>query len=417
MVKSRGFFLSVIIVLLFSPSILSAAYLYPGSAGLQPLAVIEPATPDGLFHSWTGEIDQSGRSNLGMSLDFLRNPENNEDWDLILSTTGSLRSGEKVLYGITIPSIIRDPEFNESDLLDLRAFARMKLLGNTPGFGVSGELSAILPTARENMLYPFTLDSPVVGIRLAFFGGTELVRLGLNLGYQSYLQTETGDDSDILYSVWMEKDLNGPWSMTAEFSTSKHSHTGSPGDDDVSDSSILLGIRRAHSERMNFGVAVGTGIGGDRSADIRMTTLATLKFGTVEEKKIERKKVEKKKTIKEEKRAERKEKEPVKDKRIEAPPPGAIVVVMLGEEITSKETEQRITRALQMKGYATGKDPKPGVKNIGRNVLYYMPGMLEKALGVSRDLVSGGHLKDLQIEESKIRLPGSWLLLILGGEK
>ena len=32
------------------------------------------------------------------------------------------------------------------------------------------------------------------------------------------------------------------------------------------------------------------------------------------------------------------------------------------------------------KGYATGRDPDPGVKSTGRNILYYMPGMLEQAI-------------------------------------
>jgi len=417
MKRSHLFFLSVVFVVFGSPSILSAGYVFPGSAGLQPLAIIEPAAPDSLFRSWTGEIDRSGRSNLGLSVDFLRNPEASDDWDEIVAMTGSFRPKRRFLYGFTIPCIIRDPEFSESDLLDLRGFARMKLLGNAPGYGVSGELSAILPTARENPTYPFTLDSPVIGVRLAFFGGTTEMRLGMNFGFQSYLDSESGDDSDTLYSAWLEKGLSGPWSMTAEFSGSRHDHSGAPADDDASDASILFGVRRAHSERFNFGVAAGSGIGGDRSADILVTAMATLKFGIVEKEKTERVKIEEKKTLKEEKKVQKPEKEVVKPKKTAAPPPGTIVVVMIGEGITGKETEKRITRALQLKGYATGKDPKPGVKNTGRNVLYYMPGMLQKALGVSRDLVSGGHLKDLQVEESKVRLPGSWLLLILGGEK
>ena len=414
--RSRLFFLSVALALFGSPSILSAGYVYPGSAGLQPLAIIEPATPDSLFHSWTGDIHRNGRSNLGASLNFLRNPDDSEDWDEILAVTGSFRSGERFFYGFTIPYIIRDPEFNESGLLDLRGFARIQLLGSSSGFGASGELSAILPTAKENASYPFTLDSPVMGVRLAFFGGTGETRLGMNFGYQRYVNTDSGDDSDTLYSAWMERDLSGLWSMTAEFSGSRHDHSGPPGDDNVLDACLLLGVRGAPSDKVNFGIAAGSGIGGDRSADILVTALATLKFGTVE-KKAEERKIERKKTFEEEKKVQKPEKEVVQRKKMATPPPGTIVVVMIGEGITGKETEKRITQALQLKGYATGKDPKPGVKNTGRNVLYYMPSMLEKALDVSRNLVSGGHLKDLQVEESKVRLPGSWLLLILGGEK
>lgn len=418
MTKSGAFFLSVVLVLL-SPSILFADYDYQEFVGFMPLAVIEPTTPDGLFQSWTGEINRNGRSNLGISLDFMRDPDNSNNWDEIFTLTGSLRSGEKLLYGIMIPYIIRDAEFNESDLLDLRAFARMKLLGSTSGFGISGELSAILPTARENPdpTYPFTLGSPVAGVRLAVSGGTSEMRLGLNLGYQIYLQTESGDDSDMLYSAWLEMYLNGPWSMTAEFSGSRHSHTGPPGDDNVSDSIVLLGIRRAHSKKANFGIAAGSGMSGDRSADIRVKALASWKFGVVEERKLAKRKVEEKDTVQEKKKVETKAKEVVRDKRTTAPPPSAIVVVMIGEGITSRETEKRITKVLKKSGYATGTDPRPRIKGTGRNVLYYMPGMQEKALNVSKVLISGGHLKVLQVKESKVRLPGNWLMLILGGEK
>jgi hypothetical protein len=428
--KRSGFFrLAVFLTILFSPAIISAGYLYPGSAGYQPLAVIEPATPDGLFHSWTGEIERAGRTNLGAKLDSLRNADNSKDWDEIFSITGSIRRGERLMYGVTIPYIVRDPEFNESDLLDIRAFARMRLMGNAPGSGISGELSAILPTAKDNDIYPFTLDSPVIGARLAFSGSTGKTRLGLNVGYQNYLNTETGDDSDLIYSTWLEKDLDGPWVFVAEVYGSQHSHSGEPGDDEVSDNYFLAGIRRIHSEKTNFGISASSGLGGDSAADLCITVLATVKLGTVEKKAVERKKVEKIKKVEEKKvepvkeieperkEVEEKKKEVAPEKVTPAPAPGAIVVVMIAEGITSGETEKRITKALQKEGFATGTDPNPGIRSTGRNVLYYMPGMQERALSVSKALIAGGHLKDLRIEESKVRLPGGWLLLMPGGEK
>ncbi len=426
MKKPGVFFLAAILSALFIPSVVFAAYVYPGSAVLQPLAVIEPSTPDGLFHSWTGEIDRAGRSNLGITLDFLRNEENSDDWDEILSVTGSFRRGNKLLFGFTIPYIVRDPEFNESDLLDLRAFARMRLVGSSPGFGISGELSASVPTAKEGDLYPFTLDSPVVGVRLAFFGGAGETRVGAAFGYQSYLESETGDDADLLYNLWFEKRLNTPWSLIAEYSGSKHNHSGPPGDDEVSDGHVLIGLRSAYSSRTNFGIGVGTGVGGDSFADILVTAKATVRFGAVEGKKRERKVGKKKAAAKPEtvaltpaaKKPEAAVPAPaVKKPALVAPAPGSITVVMIAEGVAGGDTEKRITRALQQKGYATGKDPKPGIKSSGRNVLYYMPGMQEKALGVSRTLISGGHLKDLRVEESKVALPVNWLLLMLGGEK
>jgi hypothetical protein len=414
--------------MLISPAVLWANYLYPGSAGYQPLAIIEPSTPDGLFHSWTGEMERAGRTNLGAKLDFLRNSENSEDWDVIFSATGSFRWGNNLLFGFTIPGIVRDPEFNESDLLDVRAFARKRLMGSARGFGISGELSAILPTAREDMPYPFTLGSTVVGARLAFSTGADEMRYGLNLGYQNYLQTESGSDSDLTYSTWLEKDLNGPWLFVAEIYGSQHSHSGPPGNDNVMDNYLLAGVRRIHSEKINFGIAASTALGGDSAADFRVTALATMKFGEVEERPVEERKVEEVKKVEEIEKIEEKKVEPeriveeekkeVAPKKITpAPAPSAITVVMIAEGITDAQTQKRITKALQREGFATGTDPNPGIKSTGRNILYYMPGMKERALTVSRALVAGGHLKDLRIEESKVRLSGGWLLLIPGGEK
>jgi hypothetical protein len=94
-----------------------------------------------------------------------------------------------------------------------------------------------------------------------------------------------------------------------------------------------------------------------------------------------------------------------------------MVVIMIAEGVVSAETERRITQALQKEGVATGRDPNPGIRSTGRNVLYYRPGMKEQALSISRTLVTGGHLKDLQVEETRKKMPGGWMLLLLGGEK
>ena len=298
MLKGRAFSFSVFLALLLIPPTVSADYLYPGTAGFQPLAVIEPVTPDSLFYSWTGEVDRGGKTNLGVSIDFLRNTDNSDDWDLIFSATGAFRSGERLLYGITVPYIIRDPEFNESDLLDLRAFARMVLLRGASGFNVSGELSAIFPSASQGATYPFTLDSPVAGARFALSGRARDMRLGANIGYQKYLQSETGQDSDLLYSLWVERPLQGPWNLAVEYTGSTHTHSGAPGDDKVSDAYISVGVNREQSEKMALGLAAAAGVGGETPADLRVKASLTVKLGTVEKKKVEKrakKKIDRKK--------------------------------------------------------------------------------------------------------------------------
>ena len=405
------------LLLVFLPGVVPADYLYPGSAAFQPLAIMEPATPDSLFHTWTGDLERGGLQNLGLSMDFLRNADDSGDWDVIFATTGSFRFGERLLLGVTAPFIIRDPEFNESELLDLRLFARMRLLGRTPSLRVSGELSAILPTAGEGDLFPFTLDSPVVGARLAFAGGSAKSRAGATVGYQNYLATESGTDTDLLYGVWMEKNLQGPWNLVAEIHGSKHTHSGVPGNDEVSDNYFQVGVRRAYSEKVDLGLAVGNGIGGDAAADMRMTAMATVRFGTVKakvkEKKVRKEKVRKEKVV---------SKEPEKKKEVAilktpVKPYSGVVVVMIAEGVADSKTEKRVTKALQKKGYPTGMDPSPDMKISGKNVIFYNPGMQEQAIAVSRTLVMGGFLEDLLIEERRKPIAQNWLLLFLGGER
>ena len=293
MAKKAYIAAAVILMVLSAPVRAIADYLYTGTAALQPLAVMEPATPDSLFSTWTGDIELAGRKNLGLSLDIISYEEDTGDQDVIFAATGAFRSGNRLLLGFTVPYIIRDPEFNESDLLDIRAFARMRLLGAAPAFRVSGELSAILPTASSGDTFPFSLESPVVGARLAFAGGSDSLRAGVNLGYQTYLSTESGDDSDLLYGIWMEKDLEGPWTLAGVYSSSTHDHSGAPGDDEVTDSYLQVGVRKVHSEKTDLGVAIGTGLGGDSVAGLRIMATATFRFGEV-------KAVKKKKRVKEE---------------------------------------------------------------------------------------------------------------------
>jgi len=409
MVKAALFLSAAFFMLIAVPAAECASYLYPGSAALQPLAVIEPVTPDSLFHTWTGDLELAGKSNLGFSLDNLRNDDNSADWDVIATATGAWRSGNRVLLGVTVPYIIRDPDYNESDLLDLRVFARARLFGRAPSFRVSGELSAILPTAGEGEpQFPFSLQSPVVGARFALAGGSEDMRAGLTFGFQTYLDPESGDDSDTLYGLWVEKDLKGPWKVAGVYSGSRHVHSGAPGSDDASDSYLQAGIRAAPSDRTDLGLAVGGGIGAESVADLRITASATFRFGKTGAATGTKPSAEAGRMG--ERRAAPSGKRPA---AVYSGP----VVVMVAEGVASREWEKLVTRALQKSGFATGMDPDPGVRIPRRNVLLYNPGMQEQALRVSRVLVGGGHLKDLRLQESKTPLAQNWMLLILGGER
>jgi len=413
--RPKAVFSVLYIFLLFLPSVALADYQFTGSSGMQLFAVQEPATPDALFRSWTGRIQEAGPANFGASIDFLRNAEDSTDWDVILSATGSFRRGKNFLFGVSLPYIIRDPDFNESDLLDLRAFARMGLVDSPSGFGVSGELSTILPTAKSGTTaYPFSLDTPVVGVRLAFFGGKGDTKAGAGIGYQTYLQSESGDDADLIFNLWMEKLLEGPWSLVAEYAGSRHDHSGAPGDDSVTDGTLLVGLLRAHSSRTTLGVAMGTGMGEDKFADVLVTARATVRFGAVKEAKVKRKPVPKPAPEPPEREVTAPAPPPPAKK---APSPGAVTVVMMAEKVGTPEARRRVVLALRAKGYATGMDPDPGVKSTGQNILYYMPGMKEKAIEVANILALGGPLKEVRVRQSEVRIPANWLLLVLGGEK
>jgi hypothetical protein len=294
----------------------------------------------------------------------------------------------------------------------------MRLFGVPPAFRVSGELSTILPTAASGDLYPFSLESPVVGVRLAFAGGSDALRAGVNVGYQNYLATESGNDSDLLYGVWMEKILQGPWTLAGVYSSSTHEHSGVPGDDKVTDSYLQLGVRRAHSDKINLGFAVGAGLGGDSVADMRIMATATFRFGEAktamkeageEEKAIQKEELAAQEEIKTEKKVQ-----PVEAQA--APVYSGPVVVMIAEGIADKDTEKRLTKVLQKKGFATGMDPDPGIKVSSKNVLWYNAGMQEQAVSVLQALVIGGQLKDLEIRQSQKPIMRNWMVLIPGGE-
>ena len=435
MIRTGFFFLIALLCIPFLPWVGHADYLYPGSPAYQPLAVQEPATPDSLFHTWTGDLEAAGRQNLGFSMDFLRNANYSEDWDTIFAVTGAFRPTEKILVGATAPYIIRKADFSESDLLDLRVFTRMRLLGKAPFFRVAGELSAILPTAgKADPPYIFTLDSPVIGGRLAFAGGSKRMRAGATIGYQNYLATESGDDKDLMYGIWLERYLLGAWSFVGEIYGSRHTHNGAPGDDEVSDRYFQAGLKMAQLEGVDLGLSVGTGIGSDTASDLRLTALATVRFGMVEEtaemevgSREVREESGKKEALSAQKAAVNVQEKPEEQtvttaktavkpsEKVAVKPSARPAVVMIAEGITDRNTERNLARALQQKGYATGMDPASGFEVPQRNVLLYNPGMHEQAVVVSRYLVSNGYLKDLHVQVSPKKITQNWLLLLPGG--
>ena len=62
-------------------------------------------------------------------------------------------------------------------------------------------------------------------------------------------------------------------------------------------------------------------------------------------------------------------------------------------------------------------DPDPGIKVSKKNVLWYNAGMQDQAKSVLQALLMDGHLKALDIKQSKKPIMRNWMILVLGGEK
>jgi len=385
----------VVFCFIFSfPALLFADYAYPGTNEWQALAVIEPATPDALFRIWTGDFSKTERWNIGISSQFYRNRSDTKDWDTVMSVTGAYRSRPNLLFGITLPYIIRDSKFNESNMLDMRGFLRMGLTGSEKAFRVAAEISYLQTTAGDNVSYPFSLESPLAGFRLALSGGSEDLQVGANVGYQKYLQTTTGDDKDFLYGLWVEKKAGDRWSWILEYSGSAHIHTGPPGNENVKDDYALVGGRYNVSERTHYQIAAGTGLG-DSYADVRVVASATFALGGTPEKKAR-----------------------AKEAIVDQPPIIGYdgVYIRIINRTKSKKLGKQVSKSLKKKDYSVIVETQPPGAEVGRNIILYSSGNIEQAIRLSRTLIFGGILKSAEIQESKTELSDGEIVLIMGNE-
>ncbi len=272
MVSGRTTALGLILFLLTIPVTSSAKYVYQGNS-LQPLATIDPIVPGQIFKVWRPEGIEGGRWSLGPSADFLRNTDNSDDVDVIFSITGAYGLSDRFWVGATLPYIIRDPDFNNSDLLDMRAFARYRLTGNGSGPGVGVELLASFPTAAQGGSFPLTLDTTLLKLSLAASGTLSNWDYGLNLGYQSYLESETGDDSDIFYGFFAGREVARHLTGILEYSAARHTHSEGSLEENITEATALVGIKYQASDNLTLGLGIGSGMS-DSYADLR--TQATL---------------------------------------------------------------------------------------------------------------------------------------------
>ncbi|UCF89422.1 MAG: LytR C-terminal domain-containing protein [bacterium] len=257
----------LVLSFLFVPSPSSAKYTYLGTVQ-QPLINIDPTAPGQVFKVWRPEEAWPERWSLGTSADFLRNADNSDDVDIVISLTGAYGLTDRLTVGGVLPYIIRDSEFNQSDLLDLKAFARYRISGAGSGTGLGAQLLASLPTAAQGDLYPFTLDTTLLKLTLAAGGFMSEWEWGLNLGYQSYLESETGDDSDIVYGFYAGKDVAPRMRGVLEYAASTHTHSEGSLEEKTTEATALAGVMYRASESLTIGLSVGKGLS-DSFADLR----------------------------------------------------------------------------------------------------------------------------------------------------
>lgn len=395
--KSRGIFIAAALIASMAvPYPATAQYVYPGSNTLQLLAVMEPATPEALIRTWSGDLSMTRTWSLGASGDFMRVRQDTGNWDVVAAVTAARRLGRNKLAGLTVPYIIRDKEFNESGLLDIRGFVRTAILGGEGGGGLSGEFNFILPTGGEGTPpYPLTLDSAVAGVRLAVFSGPGQWRLGANLGYQYYFSTEAGEDSDLLTGVWLVRKMKHPYSLVVEYSGSTHRHSGLPVDEKVEDNYARVGMIYEISEETNIRLAAGSGLS-DSAGDIRVTALATTTWG-------------KAKTAK-----KRPAKTVSKPEPRPAPAPGTDgITVVIAKGHGRRKVRKRAHKVLELRKYRVVEEKREQFAAPAGTILFFAPGEQEKAIRLSRLLVFGGVLKSAGLKENAAVAAGE-LVLVLG---
>jgi hypothetical protein len=264
--------LAFLILLLSFPSLSNAKYTYIGSS-LIPLATISPTLPGQHFNLWEPDTSYAGRWSLGSTADFLRNTDNSDDIDVLWFVTGAYGLSDRLLVGGILPYIIRDPDFNNSDLLDMRAFARYRFTGKGSGPGVGAELLASFPTAAQGGSLPLTLDTTLLKLSLAASGTLSNWDYGLNLGYQSYLESESGDDSDLFYGFFAGREIARHLTGILEYSAARHTHSEGSLEENITDATALVGIKYQAGDNLTLGLGIGSGLS-DSYADLR--TQATL---------------------------------------------------------------------------------------------------------------------------------------------
>lgn len=232
----------------------------------EPFATVISPTADQVIRTWRADGLHEDEWNLGFGADLSTLRADSDNIDVIYSLTGAVGLTDRITLGVTIPYIARDDQFNFSELLDVKTFLRYRLAGERArGFRLSSEVWISYPTAGDpdivtsgpvTQIKNYSLDTTVVRLGLGGSDDSGSWQYGFNLGYQQYLDSDSGDDADLLYGAYLEKQLSGGLSGLLEYAGLTHFH------DDVVDQTIHGGLVSAGLQyRAGNGVQLGTSAG------------------------------------------------------------------------------------------------------------------------------------------------------------
>ncbi|UCF31005.1 MAG: LytR C-terminal domain-containing protein [bacterium] len=362
-----------------------ADYLFPGyneSGELQPLATVISATPDQLFRTWkVGGLD-AGRWSLGAAGELFNRVGEEANEDLILSITGAYGFSDRFLLGTTVPFIIRDREFNDSDLLDVKVFARFRMSGEKDrGFRSAGEVLLNLPTAGGRRHHLLSLETRVLGFKWAFSAGSVPLVWGANVGYQTYLQSVVGNDSDWLYGAYIEYELAARWTGVLELAGSTHVHKAAGDEERVSDDHVVAGVKYRPAGGPIWGAALGKGVG-DSYTDARIVGTISWTFGERSAEKPARPAPQPgsvgERALPGGSAGEGVTKGPVE----RGPGPGRTARIEVANRSGVREATGKVVRRLEEEGFAVTVDDRDLYQRQSTHI-YYADGFLEQASDVA----------------------------------
>ncbi|UCG38290.1 MAG: LytR C-terminal domain-containing protein [bacterium] len=264
---------------------------------------------------------------------------------------------------------------------------------------LGAELLLSLPTASVATTYPFSLDTTVARLTVAASMEQAQWSYGVNLGYQHYLSSTSGDDRDVLYGLFAGRGISDRLRGVLEYSSYTHSHEETGLDESLTDSAALVGVRYMVNDDLELGLAAGSGLG-DAFADLK--TVATLLWVP----------------------GRAAPARPVRPARALAPPrvPGADllagvrpgrggVLIQISNRSGDGTLGEKVARILQRDGYVVPVVEQGSDRDWKSSYLFFRPAAVEQAARITE------LLRPARVNMVSYQLEGVDLLLVIGRDR